>query len=114
MPDLLFPKNRKKKKRQRHGKTIMPCKGCYLCRLLDDDDRPKTTEVHHIYFGPNRNKSEQYGFTVNLCAQHHREGPAAVHKNAEICRILQRECQRRFEATHSREEFISIIGRNYL
>lgn len=27
---------------------------------------------------------------------------------------LKRACQRRFEETHSREEFMIIIGRNYL
>lgn len=27
---------------------------------------------------------------------------------------LKQDCQRRFEETHSREEFMAIIGRNYL
>ena len=115
MADLLYPKGNRKKKRQKHGKSIMPAYGgCYLCRLLDDDDRKKITEAHHIFFGPNRAKSEEYGFVTDLCVEHHRTGPAAVHKNAEVCRILQRECQRKFEKTHSREEFVRIIGRNYL
>lgn len=27
---------------------------------------------------------------------------------------LKQDCQRKFEETHSREEFMAIIGRNYL
>lgn len=115
MVNILFPKGDGKKKHRKHGKSIMPAYGgCYLCRLLEGDDRKKNTEAHHIYFGPNRSRSEEYGFVTRLCPEHHRTGPAAVHKNAEVCRILQRECQKEFEKTHSREEFIKIIGRNYL
>ena len=115
MADLLFPKNPGKKRRRKHGKSIMPTYGgCYLCRLLDGDDRKKNTETHHIFFGPNRERSEEYGFVTRLCMEHHRTGPNALHRNSEICRILQRECQKEFEKTHTREEFIKIIGRNYL
>ena len=115
MDDLLYPKEATKKKRQEHGKSIMPAYGgCWLCRYLDDDDRPKSTEVHHIFFGPNRSRSEEYGFTTDLCISHHRTGPNAVHKNRTTCRILQSECQERFEKTHSREEFVRIIGKSYL
>ena len=115
MVNLLFPKGDGKKKRRKHGKSIMPAYGgCYLCRLLEGDDRKKNTENHHIFFGPNRERSEEYGFTTRLCQEHHRNGPAAVHTNAEVCRILQRECQKEFEKAHSREEFVRIIGKNYL
>ena len=67
MADLLFPKDPPKKKRKKHGKSIMPAYGgCWLCRFLDDDDRKKVTEVHHIYFGPNRSKSEEYGYNCEM------------------------------------------------
>lgn len=115
MADLLFPKNPGKKKKKKHGRSIMPAYGgCYLCRLLEDDDRPKVTEIHHIFFGPNRERSEEYGFTTALCLPHHRTGPDAVHKNYRVCRILQQACQKEFEKTHSREEFMRIIGKSYL
>ncbi len=115
MADLMFPKDQPKKKRKKHGKSIMPAYGgCWLCRYMDDDDRPKVTEVHHIYFGPNREKSEEYGFTTDLCISHHRTGLNAVHKNRTTCRILQSECQEIFERTHSRKEFMRIIGKSYL
>lgn len=115
MDEMLFPKTQKKKKTQHHGKSIMPAYGgCWLCRYLDDDDRQKVTEEHHIFFGPNRTKSEEYGFKTALCIKHHRTGPDAVHKNSAVCRILQRACQAEFEKTHPREEFVRIIGKSYL
>ena len=114
MDDLLFPKKQAKKKRQKHEKSILPTYGgCWLCRYLEDDDRPKVTEEHHIFFGPNRQKSEEYGFKTALCIEHHRTGKEAVHRNSEVCRILQRACQEEFEKTHSREEFVRIIGKSY-
>ena len=65
-------------------------------------------------FGPNRTKSEEYGFKTALCAFHHRTGPNAVHKNSLTCRIIQQACQAEFEKTHTREEFVRIIGKSYL
>lgn len=37
-----------------------------------------------------------------------------VHFNRELDLKLKRECQAKFEETHSREEFMKIIGKNYL
>lgn len=56
------------------------------------------------------------GFKVYLCRQHHIHagGPEAVHRNHETCLIIQQDVQRRFEETHTREEFMALIGRNYL
>ena len=41
-------------------------------------------------------------------------GPEAVHNNHKNMRILHRDGQRAYERTHSRAEFMSLIGRNYL
>ena len=71
-------------------------------------------ERHHIFDGPNKKISEENGFTVRLCVGHHREGTDAVHKNANMMRLLQRDAQRAYEKTHSREEFFRLMGRNYL
>lgn len=71
---------------------------------------------HHIYFGANRKNSEKYGFKVFICGCHHNLGGngQCVHRSREIDLQLKRACQRKFEETHTREEFISIIGKNYL
>ena len=37
-----------------------------------------------------------------------------IHFNKDVDLEVKQECQRKFEETHSREEFMEIIGRNYL
>ena len=37
-----------------------------------------------------------------------------VHFNSELDLHLKQECQRKFEETHTREEFIALIGQNFL
>ena len=58
---LKFPKGTsKKKKRKSHPPSILGSqKGwCYLC------GRCTNTQVHHIFGGPNRTLSEEYGLKV--------------------------------------------------
>lgn len=113
---MLFPKQSKPKKRRKHSKSILQPKEdkrCYLC-MLSGFYGVQQVEEHHIFDGPNRRTSEELGLKCNLCLRHHRIGPEAVHNNAENMHMLQQEAQRAFEETHTREEFISRIGRNYL
>lgn len=117
MSDLMFPKVVRKKKRKSHKKSILHCKDgtCYLCMKLDGYyGKHPFTHKHHIYNGPNRQISEQEGFTADLCLKHHEDGPEAVHNNHENMRILQRDCQSVYEETHTRQQFMELIGRNYL
>lgn len=119
MAELMFPKKPGKKKRKKHSPSIIQPKdgGCYLCELLHNDYEIKQTEEHHVFFGRGQRAiSEAYGFKVYLCQAHHQHdgGPEAVHRNHETCRLIQRDVQRAYEKTHSREEFIKLIGRNYL
>lgn len=69
---------------------------------------------HHIYGGKNRKQSEKHGFKVWLRADWHNMSDYGVHFNKNLDTRLKQECQRKFEETHTRQEFISIIGRNYL
>ena len=71
-------------------------------------------EKHHVFSGPYRKASEKYGMTVDLCHWCHNEPPDGVHHNSEVNHRLKREFQRRFEETHSREEFRRIFGKSYL
>ena len=73
------------------------------------------TEEHHVFFGKNRKVSDRNGFTVWLCPEHHR-GPYGVHGKYghELDIRLKQEAQRAFEQEHTREEFLQLIGRNYL
>lgn len=88
---------------------------CFLCVMLDSDTSRKYTEKHHIFFGSaNRKLSEKYGLTVRLCVKHHREGPEAVHSNAEIRDKLCQIGQRAFEKRYPDKDFREIFGKNYL
>ena len=72
------------------------------------------TEVHHIYFGHGRRRiSDSNGFIAYLCPEHHR-GRYSPHGNREADLRLKERCQRVFEKTHSRQEFIALIGKSYL
>lgn len=88
---------------------------CYLCaRLNSDYSQKRCLHEHHIYGGPNRRVSEAEGLKAYLCPEHHTAGSEAVHNNNKNMRILQQDAQRAYEAAHTREEFMKIIGRNYL
>ena len=105
------------KKRTKKQKSILQNqenKQCYLCILLEGNYDYQTVEDHHIFFGPNRRNSEIHGFKVKLCIRHHREGKEAVHMNRENDLILKEICQKEYEKTHTRQEFVQIIGKSYL
>lgn len=71
-------------------------------------------ERHHVFFGTGlRQLSEKYGMVATLCYECHRGG-RGVHLNRELDLELKQEFQRRFEGTHSREEFMAIFGRSWL
>lgn len=115
---MMYPKSGKKKKRKKHGKSIMQdqsCKQCFLCMLFDSDHREKPVHNHHIFYGNGRRQiSEAYGFTVNLCINHHNAGKEAVHENINYDRILKQMCQQAYEMNHSHEEFMQIFGENFI
>ena len=113
-----YPKPKYKKPRQTHPQSILQKKDgtCYLCRKLEHNYQiHKGIEEHHAFPGdPWRQISETMGFKVYLCQLHHRNGPAAVHNNQEMMRIIQRDIQEAFEETHSRKEWMAIMGKSYL
>ena len=78
-------------------------------------------EWHHVWGGAFKKISEENGFMVRLNHYFHNEPPCAQnfnlgspHFNKEVREKLQRLCQQEFEKKHTREEFIKLIGRNYL
>lgn len=81
---------------------------CYFC------GRPREA-IHEVYFGTaNRKVSIEHGFCVGLCNEHHNMGNDSVHFNKAKDLHLKQLYQKKYEETHSREEFIKLIGRNYL
>ena len=63
-------------------------------------------DPHEIYGGSNRKRSIKYGFVKLLCRK--------CHSNENILQELKIKTQKEFEKTHTREEFIEIIGKSYL
>ncbi len=114
---MIYPKQKSRKKRKTHKGSIMQQKDgrCYLCMKLWGDERIHTViHEHHAFGGPNRDKSEAEGLKVFLCPQHHVYGRSAVHNNHDNMLLVQQDCQREYEKTHTREEFMQLMGRNYL
>lgn len=72
---------------------------------------------HHIFFGnPWRRISEENGFWVYLAGYLHNQSNQGVHgkDGKELDTMLKQHCQMKYEETHSREEFMRLIGKNYL
>lgn len=88
--------------------------------ILQDEKKCYVTELtsglhkHHIYGAANRKISEANGFWVWLIPEYHDMSDKGVHFNKEFDSLLKQECQAKFEETHSREEFMDLIGRSYL
>lgn len=71
---------------------------CYICGKYD------YLQCHHVFEGANRQASERFGLTVNICPTCHR----SVHSGwgKEMRDALHVEFQKVFELDHTREEFI--------
>jgi hypothetical protein len=81
---------------------------CYLC------GKSGWLECHHIFGKYQRKLSSEQGFTVFLCHDCHNERPNGVHFNREVDRRLKAECQRKYLETHTMDEWMSLVGRNYI
>lgn len=89
-------------------------KHCYLCGRNGAQDR---LEAHHIFGAANRKKSERYGLVVYLCGERcHRNGPKAVHRNAETMLELKRYGQMKAmeEQNWTEDDFRREFGKSYL
>lgn len=93
------------------GKSILQTeksyKSCYFCGTTIG------LEQHHVFHGSRRQLADKHGLTVWLCREHH-TGPGGVHNNIDMDRYLERIGQKKFEETHSHEEWMRIFGKNYL
>lgn len=78
-------------------------KHCYLCGASPVD-------LHEIYGAGNRQASMRNGFVVPLCRRHHQQ----MHLNAELANELKIICQQKFEETHTRDDFMKEIHKNYI
>lgn len=66
----------------------------------------KHLDPHEVYGGSNRKRSIEHGFVKMLCRK--------CHQDEKILKQLKIDVQKEYEKTHTRDEFIRIIGKNYI
>lgn len=68
-------------------------------------------DIHHCVFGRGRRQiAEKNGFLIPLTHEEHMK----VHQNRKMQLFFIRKCQRKYEETHTREDWLRLVGRNYL
>lgn len=85
-------------------------KKCLICGSRID------IHLHHIFndSAERKQRSEEDGFLVPLCPRHHHTRSEGIHHNAFFDLTLKGMAQRRYEKTHSREEFVERYDRSYI
>lgn len=88
---------------------IQKDKECFICGSTQN------LHCHHIFHGTaNRKVSEENGFKVWLCMEHH-TGAHGVHSDGFLNLGLKQYTQRYYEANKgNRDAFIKLIGKSYL
>ena len=66
----------------------------------------KQLDPHEIFGGCNRVRSIKNKFMKLLCRE--------CHSSEEIINQLRIDTQKEYEKTHTRQEFIDLIGKNYI
>lgn len=75
---------------------------CFLC------GKSGVTEIHHIYNGPFRARSDINDFVMEVCPKCHRE----IHES-DLCGQIKVSFQKSWERTHSHEEWMRVMGRSW-
>jgi hypothetical protein len=81
---------------------------CFICK------KRYGLQTHHIFNGALKKFSEKYGFLIKVCAWCHTIDKDSIHNNANLRKKLKAFAQRIYEQTHTREDFIREVGKNYL
>lgn len=78
---------------------------CWFCNN-------RACDMHHVFNGPLRSKSEVYGAVIPLCRECHE----IVHKRADVRLRIKAEFQRKImqENGMSLDEFVQEFHKNYL
>ena len=110
----------KKAENKNSSKNVIKKRSSKLAKLERDRDKDrikigkcdychqyaKHLDSHEVYGGSNRKRSIENNFVKNLCRK--------CHSNQEIIKQLRIDVQKEYEKTHTREEFIKLIGKSYV
>ena len=86
-------------------------KKCFITGRIDN------LHKHHIFFGVGKRAiSDKHGFWVWLTGEMHNQSAKGVHGKYghELDIYLKTECQKAYEEQYSHEDFMRLIGRNYI
>lgn len=78
---------------------------CYFCGAPEP-------QIHHIFNGAMKRKSEKYGLIMPLCMNHH-TGPEGVHTIPGRMKVTKEFGQQMFELYYPELSFLAIFGKNY-
>lgn len=93
--------NKLAKLERQRDKEIVKSGICEFCGKFS-----KRLDPHEIYGGSNRKRSIKYKFIKLLCRE--------CHSNENIINQLRIDTQKEYEKSHTKEEFIKLIGKSYL
>lgn len=93
--------NKLAKLERQRDKEIVKSGICEFCGKFS-----KRLDPHEVYGGSNRKRSIKYKFIKLLCRE--------CHSNENIINQLRIDTQKEFEKTHTKEEFIKLIGKSYI
>ena len=100
-------KNKSKKlaklERERFSILTNDLEHCIICGAKKD-------HLHEVFPGAFRQRSMKEHMVLPLCTFHHTQ----IHSDIELSLYWKRSCQKKYEESHTRDEFIKIFGRNYL
>ena len=98
-------KTSKLAKLERNRKSILTdnLEKCFICGGTAND-------LHEIFSGGSRKASMIHDFVIPICRKCHN----VITINYELNLRLKKLCQEKFEETHERSEFLSIIHKSYL
>lgn len=100
-----YTKKRAKAEKERFSIIYQDLTKCAVCGSKQDH-----IDNNEVYEGAKRGVSMKYGFVIPLCFDCHKR----FHNDHEFALIYKKRFQKEFEKTHTREEFLNIIHRNYL
>ena len=103
MPSIPKKKQKRRVPRARNNPKPTGDDWCIIC------GKPYA-QTHEVFRGKNRQISIKHGFQVKLCDKHHKE----TDNNKELAESLKKNAQQIYEIKHTREEFMKLIGRNYI
>lgn len=93
--------NKLAKLERQRDKEIVKSGICEFCGKFS-----KRLDPHEVYGGSNRKRSIKYKFIKLLCRE--------CHSNENIINQLRIDTQKEYEKTHTKEEFIKLIGKSYI